>query len=299
MKDHNQKTRHYLKYLSVAFLAIFCPIVIAISVSSSAAFKNEPDGFRGHKWGSWLETFGEMEKLDNDYPIYKKVDEELTMGGVEVESIVYFFEEDQFNMAQVVFNSKRNFRKLKKILESQHGRSTKDKDTGIGGAYEAMTGLKHKPRNRYWWVKGPLSLHIEYFKDDKKGQIMYFYELPGDCEKGLAAFLKQDYIEARKYFNTARCEPLEKANKAKGLLGYMYEMGLGVEQDYKEAVKFYREASIGLKGTDAFAQFRLGAMYENGHGIERDYEWALRWYRKAADQNLPGAQEALKRLEGN
>jgi len=149
--------------------------------TTSLAFQNEPDSFRGNKWGSRLETFGELEKLDDEYPIYKKVDEELTMGGVQVESIVYFFKNDQFNMAQVVFNSEKNFKKLRKVLESRYGKGVKGNYLDPSGDkfYEANVGRKSPERNRYWWVnkQHKLSLYIEYIENDKKGQIYYFHEL--------------------------------------------------------------------------------------------------------------------------
>jgi hypothetical protein len=146
------------------------------------AFKNDSDGFRGHKWGSRLETFGQMEQIDSEYPIYKKIGEKITIGGVKVESVVYFFENDRFNMAQIVFNSEDNFNKLIKVLESRYGKGEKKNYPDPRGDkfYEANVGRKSPERNRYWWVLGEqeLSLYIEYHEKEKKGQIMYFYELP-------------------------------------------------------------------------------------------------------------------------
>jgi hypothetical protein len=184
MKYQNQQTHKCFKYLSFLSLVIFCPIIIAFSASFSAAFQNELDGFRGHKWGSKLESFSEMVKLEDEYPIYKKANEELMMGGVEVESIVYFFENDRFNMAQVVFNYVESFKKLIKVLESRYSKGVKKNYPDPSGDkfYEANVGKKSPERNRYWWVleEQKLSLYIEYREKYKKGQIMYFYELPGN-----------------------------------------------------------------------------------------------------------------------
>jgi len=149
-----------------------------------AAAQDHLDEFRGHKWGSRLESFSKMEQLDSEYPIYKNASEELAMGDVKVESIVYFFMEDQFNMAQVVFDSEENFKKLIKVLESRYGKGVKKNYPNPSGDkfYEANVGRKSPERNRYWWVLEDqrLSLYIEYREKYKKGQIMYFYELSGD-----------------------------------------------------------------------------------------------------------------------
>jgi hypothetical protein len=159
-----------------------CPLaIIFLSLSPAiVADQSQPDEFRGHNWGSHFESFRGMEQLDGEYPIYKKVDEELMMGGVEVESIVYFFEDDQFNMAQVAFNSEENFKKLIKVLESRYGKGVKINNPGGDKFYESNVGRKPPKRNRYWWVleEQKLSLYIEYHEKDQKGQIMYFYELP-------------------------------------------------------------------------------------------------------------------------
>jgi tetratricopeptide (TPR) repeat protein len=175
---------------------LICLIIITFLGSSTAvhAVQNQLDGFRGHKWGSRLETFGEMEQLDSEHPIYKKPGEELTMSGVEVESIVYFFMNGRFNMAQVVFNSKKNFKKLIRVLEARHGKGVKKNYPDPSGdkRYEAMTGKKSPGRNRYWWTleEQNLSLYIEYIVKDKKGQIMYFHELDvEDAESVVKDFL--------------------------------------------------------------------------------------------------------------
>jgi len=46
------------------------------------------------------------------------------------------------------------------------------------------------------------------------------------------------------------------------------------------------------------AMFNLGAMYENGVGVNADLAKAKTWYQRAAARNHPGAQAALKRLNG-
>ena len=64
-------------------------------------------------------------------------------------------------------------------------------------------------------------------------------------------------------------------------LGYMFQLGKGVQQCDKTAVKWFREAA---KQGDAEAQTCLGKLIEIGKGTEQNNEEALKWLQKAAAQ---------------
>jgi tetratricopeptide (TPR) repeat protein len=200
-------------------MSVLAVVFLSLSTSVSLA-ENKADEFRGHKWGSSLESFGEMEQLHAEtvgegveeevvVSIYTKPGEELTMGGVEVESIVYFFGNYQFIMAQVVFNTEGNFNRLIEVLESRYGKGVKKNYPDFSGdkLYEGLTGKKSPERNRYWWVlrQQNLSLYIEYIEKDEKGQIIYFYE-PDNQDEGqdvedyyVYGQQGSDYIKQGKY----------------------------------------------------------------------------------------------------
>jgi len=64
-------------------------------------------------------------------------------------------------------------------------------------------------------------------------------------------------------------------------LGYMYEVGKGVEADLATAVDWYRRsAEQGLLK----AQFNLGLAYLEGRGVEPDDAQALEWLLESANQ---------------
>src|SRR5262249_10184213 len=77
-------------------------------------------------------------------------------------------------------------------------------------------------------------------------------------------------------------------------LGQLYRLGQGIPVDLARARYWYQEAAARGNGQ---AQYNLGVMYENGHGVPEDPTEARAWFRRAAAQNVPGAQEALQRLE--
>ena len=81
--------------------------------------------------------------------------------------------------------------------------------------------------------------------------------------------------------------------KAQYYLGFLYDMGKGVEQDYEEAVKYYRLAA---DQGDAAAQCNLGFCYYDGRGVAQDYDMARKYYHLAADQ---GDEVALYNLGSN
>ncbi len=141
--------------------------------------------------------------------------------------------------------------------------------------------------------------------------------------------VRQDYVEAAKWFRLAASRGHAKAqnflglmyDEGKGLeeddeeavkwyrlaaeqgyapaqsnLGMMYDNGEGVEEDDEEAVKWYRLAA---EQGHAGAQFNLGMMYENGEGVEEDIAEAAKWYRMAAEQGNEDARKALERIEEN
>ena len=66
---------------------------------------------------------------------------------------------------------------------------------------------------------------------------------------------------------------------ARGLLGYLYEHGVGVTQDYPAAIKWYKLAA---EDGDVSAQFYLGDVYSSGQGVAQDFVQAHMWYNIAA-----------------
>ncbi len=73
-------------------------------------------------------------------------------------------------------------------------------------------------------------------------------------------------------------------------LGYIYNIGEGVERNDQEAVKWYRLAA---EQGYSLAQSNLGLMYANGAGVAENDQEAVRWYRLAAEDGLAIAQNNL------
>jgi uncharacterized protein len=79
--------------------------------------------------------------------------------------------------------------------------------------------------------------------------------IAGPYEDGLAAYKRNDYAEAVKWFRLAAEQGVAQAQYN---LGIIYLNGLGVPQDYAETAQWFRQAAEqGL----AQAQYNLGVMY--------------------------------------
>jgi TPR repeat protein len=97
---------------------------------------------------------------------------------------------------------------------------------------------------------------------------------------------KQDYKQALKYLTLA-AQSSDKAGqsaRAAGMLGFIYEQGLGTPLNNQQAVFWY---TLGAEGGDAKAQSNLGRIYLNGVMAKKDLVQAYKWIKLAAVQGEP------------
>ena len=78
---------------------------------------------------------------------------------------------------------------------------------------------------------------------------------------------------------------------AQTVLGFLYEVGRGVEQDYGTAARWYRKAA---EKDEPTAQYRLGVFYEQGLGVDADPSLAREWYERAAESGFDPASQRFK-----
>jgi|GEM_PF-3099328 len=103
--------------------------------------------------------------------------------------------------------------------------------------------------------------------------------------------LKQDYAEARQWFELAAQHGTAVGATAMNALGLMYYEGQGVEKNYEEAHQwFLKAAALGNK----YGLYNMGRCYQNGHGVEKDLVKALAYYKQAF---LAGNEGVLPTLE--
>jgi TPR repeat protein len=81
---------------------------------------------------------------------------------------------------------------------------------------------------------------------------------------------------------------------ASAMLGWMYDVGKGVEKDPQRAVEWYRK---GAERLDVIAMNNLGVCYFNGDGVPTNLVEAADWFRKAAKRGFGPAKANLAALE--
>ena len=105
-------------------------ILIIILPSVSIAFQNEPDGFRGIKWGSDITDLNDMVKVtvkdgDPDTTYYNRSGGTLQLWGTSLHYIQYVFYKGRFSVVRIGFSGQGEFEALKSNLISNYGKATR------------------------------------------------------------------------------------------------------------------------------------------------------------------------------
>lgn len=60
----------------------------------------------------------------------------------------------------------------------------------------------------------------------------------------------------------------------------VYYYDLGTDDGYRQAFNYYQQAA---EQGNAEAQLKIGYMYDMGYGVNQDYYKAFEWYTKSAE----------------
>jgi len=104
----------------ISFLII---LTIGTFSINSFAFQNEPDGFRGIKWGTKIGTLKDMVKAGGtgDQIMYTKINDKLQIGNAELERIGYLFWKGKLCSVSIPTKGHSNWTALKKVLFLKFG----------------------------------------------------------------------------------------------------------------------------------------------------------------------------------
>lgn len=109
-------------------IRLFLPIFLLATIASSnplLAFENEPNGFRGIKWGTDISTLKDLKHIRDDHEgsvkYYKKEGEELKIGEAELESIEYGFWRGKLATVTVHTEGVFNYDKLITACKTKFG----------------------------------------------------------------------------------------------------------------------------------------------------------------------------------
>lgn len=171
--------------------------VLLLTITTNLfAFQNEPDGFRNMKWGTSIKDFKniKMQKSEYGYKIYTKTNDELTIGGVPVKYIQYYFWNNKFDSVKIrVKNGDQNFTRILKVFKIKFGER---------GDYKPI-GLRE---DDYWqnaWFGDVTGIWLEYYEKANYSEIKFFSrillkeKLASDNKKEEKALQEKEYAEKK------------------------------------------------------------------------------------------------------
>lgn len=118
------------------------------------SFQNEPDGFRGLKWGDPpTEDMILLGTLEGERKGYELPNEKLYLGDAHFYSIIYSFydQPERFMIVHLYFNGEKNYDLLKTICLGRFGEETEE------GFYE------------HFWLSQKASVRLHYDLSEEKG----------------------------------------------------------------------------------------------------------------------------------
>lgn len=176
-RESPKKPRKLKKWLAIGLgsfggLLLLLFIVGLFLPESRTDFRNEPDGFRGIKWGANVKDIPTMvfvseERDIEDIPYvktYKRKNDELYVDGVCVKGIRYDFvlinREYKFGAVFISFEGESNFKKIKEMLDSKHGKGNQ---------------FYNNLEEYYWWSWSNTHINLrKVSKNGDEGELCYF-----------------------------------------------------------------------------------------------------------------------------
>jgi hypothetical protein len=141
-------------------------LIIAILLllpSSILAFQNEPDGFRGIKWGTDIAALSGMtyESTDPSWGGVKKYSrkgETLSIGAAKLTTIHYCFWRDKLSSIEIKYKGYDNWTGLKNVLIEKFG----------------MGGKPNRYMEHYIWFGPITAISAEYKELRRSGLVIMF-----------------------------------------------------------------------------------------------------------------------------
>lgn len=103
-------------------------VMVLVLAVEAFAFQNEPEGFRGLKWGDPpTEDMEKESEIGMGIVIYERLDDKLSLGDVELDYIFYVFYQDKFMRVSLHFSGKSNYELLEMICRQKFGKKSSGK----------------------------------------------------------------------------------------------------------------------------------------------------------------------------
>ena len=156
---------------SYTIKTLFLIVAILLSPCLLWAFSNEPEGFRGIKWGTRIWELSDMGigKDAGNSRWYIRKDDKMKIGDADVEQIAYGFYQDRFYDVVISFTGSVNFSKIKETFQQLYGSGPHPDEF----------------MERYFWLGREVNITLVYNVASNKGEASYWYK-PIEEEKEAA-----------------------------------------------------------------------------------------------------------------
>jgi len=129
-------------------LLLVLVLVLALSLRSFA-FQNEPEGFRGLKWGDppseAMEYLEGTEELGGS-KCYTLPNDKMSIGNAEFYLILYDFDEGQFMRVALCFKGEKNYDKVETICRQRFGEEVEEDSYKLTWkARETLVAVQYDP----------------------------------------------------------------------------------------------------------------------------------------------------------
>jgi len=139
------------------------------------AFQNEPDGFRGLKWGDPPTVDMEYHGESGKSKWYSRPTDKMKIGNVQLCSIAYWFygEPERFYVVFCIFSGKENYDLLETICKGRYGEPAKEewlhKLYWLG--QKGFVRLEYDPGEGGFLVLGSVPIMMEMIEAEKQKEI--------------------------------------------------------------------------------------------------------------------------------
>jgi hypothetical protein len=137
-------------------------VMIFLFPSLLFAFQNEPNTFRGIRWGVNIKELHDMKLVEDagDSKFYVKKNDKMKIGDADIEEVAYGFYKGRFDCVQIKFSNLLNFLRIHETFSQLYG-----------SAYRPNRFMED-----YYWLGNNVTIGLEYNEILKKGRAIYSFE---------------------------------------------------------------------------------------------------------------------------
>lgn len=146
-----------------------CVTIILLFPNLLFAFQNEPEGFRGVKWGTNITELPDMvfQGSRGEKKLYFKKNDKMKIGDADIQSIGYFFYKEKFYNVLIEFSNLTNFVRIKETCDQLYG-----------SGYRPNRFME-----QYFWRGGNVTIFLHYNEISKEGMLSYQFKTIAEEEQ--------------------------------------------------------------------------------------------------------------------